>query len=114
MVLEEKSRCMSREEMNSLMEVLDLFYPPHGTYLRVFGCKKPSHLLLRHATKKLVMQEVSYHLVIGLYVVLQRRKKESWPTFPLQVGFYEIENLKVVDVEAQELESIKFSMISFH
>jgi len=69
--------------------IVDIAYwyaSPGGTFLRVFGRKKPLHVLPRYVTDKLVMQEVSCHLTIGLSTDLHRKVKEPWPTLPLQIG----------------------------
>lgn len=47
MIFEEEPPCMSCEAMDSVSEVDDWFASLDGTQLRVFGCKKPLHLLSR-------------------------------------------------------------------
>jgi len=68
---------MSNEAMKIVEEVADFFVSHDGTYLRVFGCEKSTHLLPRHAPDKVVMQEVTYHLVIGPSLMLQIKKKAT-------------------------------------
>lgn len=105
---------MSHEAMDSVSNVSDWFASPDDTYLRVFGCQKPSHLLPRYAIDKLVMQEVAYLLAIGLSTILQRKNKAPWPAFPLHMGSYEIKNLKAAKAEVKELENLRFGMIDYH
>lgn len=77
--------------------------------MRVFGEEKPPHVLPRHATDNLIMQEVLCHLSIGLSAGLHRKKKAPWPDLPLQIGLYEIKSLKYADVEAKEIVGFEFS-----
>ena len=37
-----------------------------GPFIRVFGEENPQHVLLRYVTEKMIMQEVSYHILVGL------------------------------------------------
>lgn len=46
---------MSREAMETVLELVDWFASPNGTYLRVFSGHKSPHMLLRYAIDKLVM-----------------------------------------------------------
>ena len=75
MIFEEEAPCMSHKAMSVVSEVVDWFTSRDGTHLKVFGFQKQSHLLLRYAINKIVIQQVAYHLVIGLSVMLQRKKK---------------------------------------
>lgn len=74
----------------------------------MFGGYKPPHVLPRYATEKLITQEVSYHLATGLSLALHRKKKAPWPTLPLHIGLYKINNLKVMDVDVKEIVKFEF------
>jgi len=60
------------------------------------------------------MQEVSYHLSIGLPAILKRNNKAPWPTLPLQIGAYEINNMKAIESEGNELGKFEFSLMEYH
>lgn len=45
--------------MEAVVEIADWYDSPGGTFIRVFGKEKLSHVLPRYATNKLFMQEVS-------------------------------------------------------
>jgi len=75
----------------------------------VFGGEKPSHVLPRYVIEKLVMQELSYHLSIGLQIMVHREKKAPWRTLPLHIELYKIRNLKVTDVEVKEILRFEFN-----
>lgn len=97
---------MFQEETEVILNITDWYASPGGTFIRVFGEEKPPHVLLRYATYKLVMQEVTYHLSIGLSVGLHRKKKAPWPTLPLWIRLYKINILKDRDDEAKKI--VKF------
>lgn len=80
----------------------------------MFGGEKPLHVLQRYATDKLIMQEVSYHLAIGLSATLHRKNKAPWPTLPLHIGLYKIKNLKFVDIEAKEIMKFEVDTNNFN
>jgi len=94
MIFEEEAHCMPCDTMRVVPKNEDLFALLDGTYFKVFAYQKPSHLLPRYATDKVVIQKVAYNIVTGLTIVLQRKKKEPWPNLPFQVGYYQIKNLK--------------------
>jgi len=60
------------------------------------------------------MQEVAYHISTRLLARMHKRKKESWPTLPLQIGLYEICILKDVDVKTEELKKFGFGTKIFN
>ena len=62
----------------------------------------------------LVMQEVVYHISIRLSAILHREKKEPWPTLLLQIGLYEIKNLKHSEAETLLLKRFTFGARSFN
>ncbi len=72
--------------------------------------EKPLHVLLKFIMDKLVMKEVSYHILAGFSARLHRKKKEPWPTIPLQIGLYEIWNLKHAYVEREEIKKYDFDI----
>jgi len=84
--------------MEVITKITDWYASPGGTFLRVFDREKPMHVLPRYATDKLSMQEVSYHLAIGLSTTFHMKKKAPWPTLPLQIG----------PIQDKELESHRY------
>lgn len=100
---------MSQEAMEAILNIADWYALLGGTFIRVFGGEKPLHVLPRYATNKMAMKEVSYHFSIGLSSGLHGKKKARWPTFPLRIRLYEINNLKDVDVEAKDIFRFRFN-----
>lgn len=104
---------MSQEAIEAIVDIADWYASPGGTFIRVFGRENPTHVLPRYATDKLIMQEVSYHLAIGLLARLHRKTKVTRPTLPLRIRLYEIKILKYVDVEAKEIIQFEFGIKEF-
>jgi len=86
--------------MEVIVDIANWYVSPGDTFIRFFSRENPLRVLPRYANDKLILQEVSYHLSIGLSTALHRKKKAPWPTLPLHMGLYVINNLKFVDVEA--------------
>lgn len=63
---------------------------------------------------KLIIQEVSYNISIGLSTRLHRKKKAPYPTLSLQIGLYEIWNHKHVDAKMEEFKRFNFGTRSFN
>lgn len=72
------------------------------------------HILPRYATDKLVMQEVVYHLSTGFLATFDEKKKAPRRTLPMQIGLYEIKNLKVADFEGRAIEKFAFNTMDFN
>lgn len=108
LIFQEEPPCMSHQVMEVVLELEDWFASLECTFLREFGGHKSPHLLPRYATNKLVMQEVAYHLSTRLSRLLHRKKKAPWLVLSLQIGLYEIENLKVADTKGKEIDKFAF------
>ncbi len=80
----------------------------------MFEGHKSPNLLLRYATTKLVMQEVAYHLSTWLLGILHIKKKAPWHVPLLQIGLYEIKNLKAGDTEGKEIEKFTFVHLDYN
>ena len=91
---------MSKAIMEALINIFDWYASSSGTFIRMYIAEKPLHLLPNFSADKLIMQEVLYHIFAEFSVRLHQKKKETWPTLPLWIGLYEIQNLKHADVEA--------------
>lgn len=105
---------MSQEELEVIEDIAHWYALLGGTFIRVVGRENPLHVLLRYATDKLFMQEVSYHLTTELSATLPKKKKAPRPTLPLQVGLYMINNLKVVYLEEKEIVIFEFDTQYFN
>lgn len=114
MIFENEPPLTSRMKMEAIREILDWFSSLNGTFLRVFSGEKLLHVFPRYSIDKLIMQEVSYHLTIGLSASLHKKKKAPWPTIPMKIGLYEMKNLKVVDIEGKAIEMFSFSTRDFN
>lgn len=55
MIFEQDAPCMSQEVMHALLNIVDWYASPSGTFIRMFGADNPPDELLRFATDKLVM-----------------------------------------------------------
>ena len=81
---------MSQAMMEALIDIIDWYASALGTFIQMHNAEKASHVLPNFSMDKLVMQEVSYHIMIGLSARLHAKKKETWPALPLWIGLYEI------------------------
>ena len=93
---------MLQEIMEALIDIVDWYASPLGTFIRKFSMDK------------LVMQEVAYHISIRLSATLHRKKKAPWPALPLQIGLYEIQSLKHIEAETKEFNRFTFGSRSFN
>lgn len=75
MIFEQDPPCMFREVMQALLNIANWYASPDGTFIVMFGGEKTLHVLPSFFMDMLVMQEVSYHISIGLSVGLHGRKK---------------------------------------
>lgn len=114
LIFEQDPPCMSREVMEAIVNIANWYVSPGGTFIRVFGRENPLHVLSRYATNKLVMQEVSYDLAIGLSIGLHRKKKVPWPTLPLWTSLYKIEILKDSYVKDKDIVKFEFDTKDFN
>lgn len=67
--------CMSKVEMEALIDIADWYASPSSTFIQMYNTEKPLHVLSKFSLDKLVMQEVSYHISAGLTAKLHRKKK---------------------------------------
>ena len=100
---------MSPTKMEAILDIANWFASSNGTFLRVFNREISPHAFPRYVNNKIFMQGVSYHLATGLSAVLHRKKKASWLTLPMKIGFYEIKNLKVSDTKGKAINNFAFS-----
>ena len=75
MIFEQDPPFMSQAAMEALIEIAGWYASPLGTFIWMYITEKPPHVLLKFSMDKLVMQEVSYHISIGLSARLHRKKK---------------------------------------
>lgn len=57
---------------------------------------------------------MSYHILTGLSARLHRKKKEPWPSLPLRIKLYDIQNLKHAEAETKEFKRFTFGTRSFN
>lgn len=91
-----------------MSKILYWFTLVNGNFVRVFGGNKSLHIMSSYATDKLVIEEVVYHISIGLSKYLHMNNKGPSPFIPLYIGFYDIKNLKVTNTKGEEIN--KFSL----
>ena len=90
---------MSKATMEAVIDIADWYALLSGTFIWMYSAEKPPHVFSKFSIDKLVMQEVSYHISACLSARLHRKKKAPWPTLPLRIGLYEIQNLKHANVK---------------
>lgn len=96
--------------MEALIDIADWYSSPSGTFIQMFNVEKPLHVLPKFSLDILTMQEVAYHISIGLIARLHQKKKAPWPTLLLQIGLYEIWSFKQVDVEVELMKKYPFNL----
>jgi len=114
MIFEQSLPCMSQTSIELLLNIANCYTSLEGTFIKMYNMEKDLHVLSRFSTDKLVMQEVSYHISIGLSAGLHKKKKAPWLTLPMQIGFYTIKSLKEPDVEVNDFKNFKFGTKSFN
>jgi hypothetical protein len=94
--------------IGSLRAIADWFIEENFSYIRVFGCSIPPHVLPKFLPDRLVCREVAYQIVTGrIGIELKTTQKKSWPAFPVQIGKFSLLNLGHSKVEATTLEGVK-------
>lgn len=96
--------------MESLVNIAEWYASPSDTFIQMYIAEKPRHVLLNFSMDKLIMKEVSYHILVGLLTRLHRKKKAPWPIIPLWIGLYEIWNLRHENVEIEEIKKYHFDI----
>ena len=100
--------------MEALIDIVDWYASPLGTFIQMYNVEKVPHVLPNFSIDNIIMQEASYHILTGLWVRLHRKKKEPWPTRPLWIGLYEIQNLKYADAKLEEFKRFSFATRIFN
>ena len=68
MIFKQDPPCMSQETMEALVNITDWYASPLGTFIRMYNAEKPPQVLSKFSMCKIVMQEVSYHISVGMSV----------------------------------------------
>ena len=77
------------------------------TYIRIYGLTGTPHLLPSYVPDRLLLKEIAYQTgVKGIVVVLASMSKKVWPTFPIHLSPYIINNVPHAHVEAHGLEEL--------
>jgi hypothetical protein len=85
---------ISTEALETLQEIADWYLEKNYTYIRVYGCNTPPHLLPRYVSDKLLTREVTYQTMeVGIVAALQTANKRSWPNFPIKLGKFTLTNI---------------------
>jgi len=66
---------MSQAMMEALIDIADWYASPLGTFILMYNAEKAPHVLPNFSMDKLVMQQVSYHILTGLSARLHMKKK---------------------------------------
>jgi hypothetical protein len=101
-------RCMTEKAMQAIGEVHGWYVIDKGTYIRIFGPTKDSHLFPKIILNKLSLQEVAYQTFLhGIGASLSHDKKTLQPLFPFHVEDYGFKYVKKAVAEDE-------SLITFH
>jgi hypothetical protein len=94
--------------MANLGKIADWYIEEKFSYIRVFGCLVPPNALPKFLPDRLACREVDYQTVIGgISKELKASQKKVWPTFPLQVGMFSLQDFGHSKVEAVALQEAK-------
>ena len=77
---------MSKVVMEALMDIANCCASPSDTFIRMYSAENPLDVLPKFSLYMLIMQEVEYHISIGLTTRLHRKKKAPFPTLPPHIG----------------------------
>jgi len=114
MIFEVEGPCTIDRAKEYIAKFSYWFTSYQGTFVSVYGAYKPPWLMLKYVTDKVFMKEFGYQLCTRLSQQLQMSNKSPWPIFPLQIGLYELKNLKEIEVDIKELNSLTCDRMSFH
>lgn len=113
-IFEQYLSCMSQAIMEVMLDITNWYASPDGTFISMYIMDKASHAFLRFSIDKLIMEEVAYHISIGLLARLDRNKKASWPILPMWIGLYVIGSLKEADAKVEDFNKFKFDTKSLN
>ena len=105
---------MFQAMMEALIDIEDWYVSPLCTFIGMYNVEKALHVLPKFSIDKLIMQEVSYHISTRFSARLHKKKKAPWPTLPLWIRLYEIQNLKHAEAETEEFKRFTFGTRSFN
>ena len=77
MIFEQDLPCMSKDVMETLLNIAYWYTSPDGTFIRMYNAEKVLHELPKFSIDKLVMQEVAYHILTELSTRIHRKKKAA-------------------------------------
>ena len=78
------------------------------------GSTKALHSLPHFVPNTLLLQEIDYQTYLhGVVSSLHKSKKGLWPSFPLSIGVYQIENFKQAKEEVSILSPFRLSEVTF-
>jgi hypothetical protein len=100
--------------MGNLGKLADWFIEENFSYIMVFGCSVPPHVLPHFLPDRLVCREVSYQTIMGgINKEMKASQKNVCPTFPIYVGMFSLLHFGHSKVEAEALENVKLVYIEF-
>lgn len=87
MIFEQDPAFMSKETMEAL---IDWYASLSNTFIQMYSTEKATHVIPKFSLDRFVMQEVAYHIWVGLKTRLHRKKKTPWHALPFCIGLYKI------------------------
>jgi hypothetical protein len=74
--------------LENLYEIEYWYLEKNYTYIYVYRCNAPSHLLPRYVSD-IFPREVTHEMVeVGIVLTLQTANKRIWTDFPIKLGKY--------------------------
>ena len=79
-------------------------------YIRVYGAAKPPHLLPTFVPCKLVLREITYHIILNAFnASMNKDQKILCPPYPLNLGMYSLANCTHARIETKAILDISLS-----
>jgi hypothetical protein len=106
--------CIFETVSKNLKEIADWFIEEIFSYIRVYGCSIPPHVLPKFLPDRLVCREVAHQIVkVSIRIELKVAQKKSWLIFLVHIGKFSLQNMGHSKVEAEALEEVKLLNIEY-
>lgn len=103
---------ISYEASFDLPAVASWFGEEFFSYIRVFGSQARPHVLPLYIPDKLLAREISYQIMAeSVTQTLKEEKKRGWPSFPLKIGVFTLQNYKHAEKEATKMQTLSLATI---
>jgi hypothetical protein len=101
--------CITWEAMQVINTIGNKYVMEGIAYIQVFGVTKLPHVFPKFILDKLEIQEIAYQSYLHVFgSSISKDKKYSWPTLPLHIGSYGLNDTKCAKVEGEYLVPYRF------